>query len=132
MRAMILMSDASGLAFCALISRNARTTRSSLHKKPYNSSTMSSTACPRAWASIYFIAGMVPPETDARIVTQSSSVLPSSRRMLFKNESAPRSKVAARYPPPENDKPMLSLFSIINHYNGLWGVTKLRPRSDRR
>ena len=96
MPAMILMLDALRLAFSALKPNNARPTRSSLHKKPYNSSIISSTCCPRARASIYFNAVMLPPDTDDRAVTQSSSVRPSSSRIALSIDRAPRSKVAAR------------------------------------
>ena len=50
---------------------------------------------PLAKASMYFIAGMVPPETDVRAVTQLSSVRPSFRRMEFRKDNVPKSKVAA-------------------------------------
>ena len=45
---------------------------------------------------MYFKAGMVPPDTEVSAVTQLRSVRPSSRRMEFKKDKVPKSKVAAR------------------------------------
>ena len=44
---------------------------------------------------MYFIAGMVPPDTEERATTQSSNVLPSSSFTAFRKDRTPKSKVAA-------------------------------------